>query len=105
MAQPGRGCLLGIGISGVHKTLSEAEAPLSHRTDPQRRELGMHNPRGPEPPRRNVITTTNREVTHEQYNQVTCDNVNDATTGRSHPCVPRSTAPCVVNEWPCGQRA
>ena len=73
----------------------------------------MHNagnleyatPRAPEPPRRNVITTTNREVTHEQYNQVTCDNVNDATTGRSHPCVPRSTAPCVVNEWPCGQRA
>ena len=73
----------------------------------------MHNagnleyatPRAPEPPRRNVITTTNREVTHEQYNQVTCDSSNDATTGRSHPCVPRSTAPCVVNEWPCGQRA
>ena len=67
--------------------------------------LEYASPRAPEPPRRNLITTTNREVTHEQYNQVTCDNVNDATTGRRNPRVPRSTAPCVVNEWPCGQRA
>ena len=57
------------------------------------------------PLRRNVITTTNREVTHEQYNQVTCDNVNDATTGRSHPRVPRSTAPWEVSAWEWDQRA
>ncbi len=67
--------------------------------------LEYASPRAPEPPRRNVITTTNREVTHEQYNQVTCDNVNDATTGRSHPCVPRKTAPWEVSAWEWDQRA
>ena len=92
-----------MGISGVRKETYEARRVLLQLD--RCTNLDAANPRAPEPPHRNVITTTNREVTHEQYSQVTCDNVNDATTGRSHPCVPRSTAPCVVNEWPCGQRA
>ena len=95
--------MLGMGISGVRKETYEARRVLLQLD--RCTNLDAANPRAPEPPHRNVITTTNREATHEQYNQVTCDNVNDATTGRSHPRVPRSTAPCVVNEWPCGQRA
>ena len=98
--------MLGIGISGVRKDphlVRRVLLQLDQYT--QRQEPGMHKNRAPKPPRRNVITTTNREITHEQYNQVTCDNVNDATTGRRNPRVPRSTAPCVVNEWPCDQRA
>ena len=67
--------------------------------------LEYASPRAPEPPRRNLITTTNREVTHEQYNQVTCDNVNDATTGRRNPRVPRRTAPWEVSAWEWDQRA
>ena len=92
-----------MGISGVRKETYEARRVLLQLD--RCTNLDAANPRAPEPPHRNVITTTNREATHEQYNQVTCDKVNDATTGRSHPCVPRRTAPCVVNEWPCGQRA
>ena len=67
--------------------------------------LDAASPRAPGPPRWNVITTTNREVTHGQYNQVTCESSNDATTGRSHPRVPRSTAPWEVSAWEWDQRA
>ena len=98
--------MLGIGISGVRKDpylVRRVLLQLDQYT--QRQEPGMHKNRAPKPPRRNVITTTNREVANEQYNQVTCDNVNDATTGRSHPCVPRRTAPWEVSAWEWDQRA
>ena len=95
--------MLGIGISGA-RTLSDAVRRVLLQLD-RCTNLDAANPRAPEPPRRNVITTTNREVTHEQYNQVTCDNVNDATTGRRNPRVPRRTAPWEVSAWEWDQRA
>ena len=95
--------MLGMGISGVRKETYEARRVLLQLD--RCTNLDAAKPRAPEPPHRNVITTTNREVTHEQYNQVTCDSSNDATTGRSHPCVPRRTAPWEVSAWEWDQRA